>query len=96
MQNWKAAKTPYKYNRPMYTSKQAPTQEDESPTLSKQLLQELQSKIGALNWGAMCAYYNITMAVSKVTSKQAHPTRALLHEVNDIIRNISANVGISV
>ena len=91
MQSCKPAKIPYKYNRPVYTGKQAPTQEDVSPPLSKQLLQELQSKIGALNWGAMCVYYNITMAVSKVASKQAHPTMALLHEVNDIIRYISAN-----
>jgi len=40
-------------------------------SFTKQPLQELQSKIGALNWGAMCDFYNITMAVSKVLGKES-------------------------
>jgi hypothetical protein len=85
MENCKPETAPYKYIRPVYTGKQAPLSEDDSKPLSSQLITELQSKIGALNWGAACVNYDTSLAVSKVGSKQAQPTKALLREVNHIL-----------
>jgi len=82
---------PYKYARPVYTGKQAPVSEDDSKPLSPQLMTELRSKIGALNWGAACVNYDTALAVSKVGSKQANPTKALLREVNHILRYLAGH-----
>ena len=91
MEDCKPEAAPYKYTRPVYTGKQAPLRDDESSPLSGQLLTELRSKIGALNWGAACVNYDTAMAVSKVGSKQANPTKALLREVNHIIKYLAGH-----
>jgi len=71
--------------------KQAPVSEDDSTPLSAQLMTELRSKIGALNWGATCVNYDTALAVSKVGSKQANPTKALLREVNHILKYLAGH-----
>ena len=91
MEDCKPETAPYKYTRPVYTGKQAPLSEDDSTPLSSQLMTELRSKIGALNWGAACVNYDTSLAVSKVGSKQANPTRALLREVNHILRYLAGH-----
>jgi len=91
MENCKPETAPYKYTRPVYTGKQAPLSEDDSTPLSSQLMTELRSKIGALNWGAACVNYDTSLAVSKVGSKQAKPTKALLREVNHILRYLAGH-----
>jgi len=91
MENCTTETAPYKYARPVYTGKQAPVSEDDSAPLSAQLMTELRSKIGALNWGAACVNYDTALAVSKVGSKQANPTKALLREVNHILRYLAGH-----
>lgn len=91
MEDCKTETAPYKYSRPVYTGKQAPLSEDDSSPLSTQLVTELRSKIGALNWGAACVNYDTSLAVSKVGSKQANPTKALLREVNHILRYLAGH-----
>jgi len=91
MEECKPETAPYKYTRPVYTGKQAPLSEDDSSPLSPQLMTELRSKIGALNWGAACVNYDTSLAISKVGSKQANPTKALLREVNHILRYLAGH-----
>lgn len=91
MEDCKPETAPYKYTRPVYTGRQAPLGEDDSKPLSSQLMTELRSKIGALNWGAACVNYDTSLAVSKVASKQAKPTKALLREVNHILRYLAGH-----
>jgi len=91
MEDCKPETAPYKYTRPVYTGKQAPLSEDDSTPLSPQLMTELRSKIGALNWGAACVNYDTSLAVSKVGSKQANPTKALLREVNHILKYLAGH-----
>jgi hypothetical protein len=51
----------------------------------------MQRNIGAHNWATMCVHYGITMSVSKVASEQAIPTKALLDEVNRIVKYLPKN-----
>jgi len=91
MEECKPETAPYKYTRPVYTGKQAPLSEDDSSASSPQLMTELRSKIGALNWRAACVNHDTSLAVSKVGSKQAHPTKALLREVNHILKYLAGH-----
>jgi len=91
VEDCKTETAPYKYTRPVYAGKQAPVSEDDSSPLSAQLTIELQSKIEASNWGAACVNYDTSLAVSKVGSEHATPTKALLREVNHILRYLAGH-----
>jgi len=84
MENCKILDHPYKYHTPVWTKKQGTVPQDTSPILTEKEINELQQKIGSMQWYTIIAYEIVT-ALSKVAGKQAKPTKKLMEEANHIL-----------